>query len=400
MRLAVVVQRYGVEVVGGAESQARQIVEGLSRHLSCQIDVLTTTARSHVTWANQFAAGVEQTGPGVRILRFDSARGRSRAFDAFDKLACRLLPYLRARQGLGRLVAQLEAIWFYLQGPVARTLVSYLRLHRNAYDRVVFFTYLYYPTVWGIPHVADKAILIPEAHDEPAFHFDTVAHMLAAVRMILVNTEPERDLVLTKVPARAASVRVAGLGIEVPAARTARRAAGAPYLLYLGRIEVGKGVGFLLDCFRDTCCRPGLANLRLVLAGHRAPGFDLSVSPAVDFRGYVTEEEKSRLLAGALALVNLSPHESLSLAVIEAMAAGVPAIVNARCPVLRYLAQVSGAVRAVGDATEFSEAVQWVLSRDWASPEAAADLDAAREWVRDQCGWDRVLQVYRDALSS
>ena len=55
MKLAVVVQRYGLDINGGAELHARYVAEQLARH--AEVEVLTTCARDYVTWRNELPAG-------------------------------------------------------------------------------------------------------------------------------------------------------------------------------------------------------------------------------------------------------------------------------------------------------------------------------------------------------
>ena len=52
MRLAFVVQRYGLEINGGAEVHCRQLAERMSRHM--HVEVLTTCAEDHYTWRNVY----------------------------------------------------------------------------------------------------------------------------------------------------------------------------------------------------------------------------------------------------------------------------------------------------------------------------------------------------------
>ena len=73
MKLAVVVQRYGADINGGAELHARYIAEHLSRH--AEVEVVTTCARDYVTWRNELPAGVEQVN-GVTVRRFPVAHER------------------------------------------------------------------------------------------------------------------------------------------------------------------------------------------------------------------------------------------------------------------------------------------------------------------------------------
>ena len=65
MRVAIVVQRYGVEVNGGAELHARTIAELL--HEDVDVTVLTTCALDYRTWADHYPPGETRVGP-VRVL--------------------------------------------------------------------------------------------------------------------------------------------------------------------------------------------------------------------------------------------------------------------------------------------------------------------------------------------
>src|SRR5215207_2279768 len=73
MKLAIVVQRYGADINGGAELHARYIAERLSRHAS--VEVVTTCARDYVTWKNELPPGVEQVN-GITVRRFPVAHER------------------------------------------------------------------------------------------------------------------------------------------------------------------------------------------------------------------------------------------------------------------------------------------------------------------------------------
>src|SRR5689334_23219953 len=71
LRIAVVVQRYGADINGGAELHARYVAEGLAAH--AEVEVLTTCARDYVTWRNEFAPGREEVH-GIAVHRFPVAR--------------------------------------------------------------------------------------------------------------------------------------------------------------------------------------------------------------------------------------------------------------------------------------------------------------------------------------
>ena len=67
MKLAVVAQRYGQAINGGAELHARYIAEHLARH--AEVEVLTTCATDYVTWRNELKPGVDRVN-GVAVRRF------------------------------------------------------------------------------------------------------------------------------------------------------------------------------------------------------------------------------------------------------------------------------------------------------------------------------------------
>jgi len=76
MKLAVVVQRYGADINGGAEQHARYIAERLSRHAS--VEVVTTCARDYVTWKNELPAGTEKVNDQMSIEKSRVPRKKKR----------------------------------------------------------------------------------------------------------------------------------------------------------------------------------------------------------------------------------------------------------------------------------------------------------------------------------
>ena len=71
MKVAVVVQRYGQAINGGAELHARYIAEHLARH--AQVEVWTTCATDYVTWRNELKSGEERVN-NVLVRRFPVIR--------------------------------------------------------------------------------------------------------------------------------------------------------------------------------------------------------------------------------------------------------------------------------------------------------------------------------------
>ena len=141
-----VVQRYGLEVNGGAELQCRLFAEHLSDYYN--IEVVTTKAIDYMTWKNEYSKSVECIN-GVVVRRFDVNKQRE---DSFHIINGRFL-----NQGITQ---EEEQTWVDEQGPFCPELVRYIKTHKDDYKAFVFFTYLYYPTVMGLPEVAEKAIFI------------------------------------------------------------------------------------------------------------------------------------------------------------------------------------------------------------------------------------------------
>ena len=100
---------------------------------------------------------------------------------------------------------------------------------------------------------ADRALLVPTAHDEPPLRFGLMRDVFERPRVLMCNTPEEVALIQRTFPGHART-RVVGVGVDVPRGQPRRfaRAHGLdrPYLLYVGRLEPGKGVHELLQHHR------------------------------------------------------------------------------------------------------------------------------------------------------
>ena len=66
--------------------------------------------------------------------------------------------------------------------------MEYLQKHHRDYDTLIFFTYLYAPTVLGLQVAPAKSMLVPTAHDEPAIHLGIYREMFNAPAGLAYNT--------------------------------------------------------------------------------------------------------------------------------------------------------------------------------------------------------------------
>jgi glycosyltransferase involved in cell wall biosynthesis len=390
MKLLFVVQRYGPEVTGGSEALCRAIARRLAgRH---EVTVVTSCATDYVTWANVLPAATS-TDDGVTVHRFPSAR--QRPLQEFWRLSDRVFD--------DRATTEEQERWFRLNGPELPGLLTFLLERGREFDRVVFFTFRYAPSWFGLPLVADRAVLAPTAERDQLIRSSTIlAPFFRLPRAFLFLTPEEEAMIAGLAGAPLAPSAVIGSGID-PAPgqpdRAALDALGIPreFLLYVGRVDRNKGCDALVRHYAAYAAgaAPGETTLPLILAGPVV--LKLPDTPGLRALGRVSDELRDALLSHATALVMPSPFESLSLVVLEAWNRGTPVIVNARCDVL--FGQVrranGGLYYRTGD--DFAGAVRRL----------ASDRDTARAFGRQglayvdrEYRWPLVLQRIESILTA
>jgi glycosyltransferase involved in cell wall biosynthesis len=345
-RLAVVVPRYGPDLGGGAEGLARWVAGWLARRHD--VTVLTTCAHDYRTWADHFPEGRSLDG-NVRVERFRVPVPRDTArFDRWYTAAVR-----------GELGALGLERWMKEQGPHSPGLLDHLDREGAGYDAVLFVPYLYATTWEGLPLVADRSLMIPALHDEPPAAFPIMDRTFRLARGLAFSTPEEREFCRRRFGPLRAESRLVGVGVDVPPPAPPPDP-DDPYVLYLGRIDPSKGCADLIALHR-VARRNDPTLPRLVMAGRVA--MDLPDEPWLDVRGFVSEEEKAELLAGATALMLPSEYESLSMAVLEAWMHGRPVIVSDRSPVLVGQVRRASGGLWYADPAQYVEALQ-VLATD------------------------------------
>jgi glycosyltransferase involved in cell wall biosynthesis len=398
-RLAFVVQRYGLDIAGGAEYHCRLVAEQLAREDA--VEVLTTCADDYLTWSDRYPPGAE-TLNGVTVRRFPVTRPR--AAEAFAAWSARVFG-ARARVIPGHVDAAAAAAassedalrWIEEQGPVAPGLVRFVAGHRDAFDAFVFFSYRYYPTFHGLPPVADRALLVPTAEDDGVYRLPVFAPFLRRPRALVFNS-PEERAMLEGVAGGPLPGAVVGVGSETPGrvdaeAFRARTGLRDPFLLYVGRVDLNKGCLELFDFFRRYRAETGSA-LRLALLGRAV--LDVPADPGIVPLGFLPDEDKWNALAAALAFVMPSRLESLSMATLEAFWAERPVLANAKCAVLRGQCRRANAGLYYASYDEFREALRLL--------EADAGLRGAlgrngRRYYEAHYAWPVVLGKYRVLLA-
>ncbi|OFW06733.1 MAG: hypothetical protein A3I61_05905 [Acidobacteria bacterium RIFCSPLOWO2_02_FULL_68_18] len=380
MKIAIVVQRYGAEISGGAELHARYIAELLAARMA--VRVFTTCARDYLSWRNEYPPGSGEVN-GVPVERFLVTRERDA--EAFGHAS---------RRVFGRVhTAQEEIEWLWRQGPVCPTLVARLRRVAGQFDFVLLFSLRYFPTYYGARAAAERAILVPTAEREAAVALGIFQPVLRGVRGIMYNSLEERAMLQALAANEEVPGVVVGVGSRIPAEVAPARARqkfglAHPFLLYVGRIDPNKGCAELFDSFirySSSSTEP----LDLVLVGSAA--MDVPAHPRIRHLGFVSDEDKFDVLAAAVALVVPSFFESLSMVALEAWALGRPVVANKRCDVLVGQCLRSNAGLYYGDALEFAS----VLDSLATEPSMTEALGRnGREYVTRQYGWSVIERKY------
>ncbi|PWK80206.1 glycosyl transferase family 1 [Mucilaginibacter oryzae] len=408
-KIAFIVQRYGVEVNGGAEYHCRVVAEKLNGLFD--VEVLTSCAQDYMSWANAYTPGSELIN-GVKVKRFEVEHPRD--MDRFKragrrlrqrkrKLHQKLLHFFGQLENFEKMAkipsrAQNEMSWIEEQGPYLPQLIGFLNTNHDKYDALIFFTYLYYPTAVGISVAPQKSILIPTAHDEPPIYLNFFKSFFLQPKAILYNTQSEKRFVNSLFNNSGIYSDIVGVGIDLPplipnnfADELIKQADN--FIIYIGRIEVAKACDDLMQRFvkfkKDTN-----NNVKLVFVGQAF--MPITQHPSIIYTGFVDEDVKFNLLKNARALIIPSVLESLSLVTLESMAYGVPVIANEQCAVIRDHIDKSGAGFLYTDQETFNSAIEKAFSAD-------TDIEAlsakAKAYVAENYTWEKVLQKFDNAIN-
>jgi glycosyltransferase involved in cell wall biosynthesis len=414
VKIAFIVQRYGADILGGSEYHCRLIAERMAqRH---QVDVLTTCARDYITWKNEYPEGTDRIR-GVNVRRF--ANARTRDIESFNRYSDWIFNYQHSDQD--------EMSWLEQQGPWCPALLEHLERQHRSYDVLIFFTYLYAPTLLGMKIAPTRSILVPTAHDEPAIRLKLYQELFKTAKAFAYNTEVERRFLTTHFSIRPIAEETIGCGVDLlhgrlePAREEAngtvpldeldladakdddqplpphisgrgamfrrRHRLYGSFALYGGRIDPGKGCEELIEYF-STYVQDG-GDASLVLMGVKL--MPLPEDPFIRFAGRLSDQERLQALEAATVVVVPSPYESLSLLALESFAVGTPILANARSEVLVDHCQKSNAGLYYADRDEFVESLKLLMGDHRLR---AAMGQNGRAYVRKNYRWDVILAKY------
>jgi glycosyltransferase involved in cell wall biosynthesis len=192
-----------------------------------------------------------------------------------------------------------------------------------------------------------------------------------------------------------------------PSWKTLGRSPNVPaegYALILGTLEPRKNLGVILDAFArlaDMMWAP-----KLIIAGNATPEADewlarIAQPPlkgVVEYIGYVPDEEREALLAGARMLLLPSLDEGFGLTALEAMSAGVPVLASDRGSLPDVVGK-GGMLVDANDVGSWADLVDRVTRNDdMAHRLGEAGLERAKAFTWELAA-TRLAQAYRDAVA-
>lgn len=377
-RIAFVPPRFGAAVVGGSEAVSQEAALGLAAR-GWDVEVLTTCATDHYTWANELAEGASEEN-GVVVRRFPTVYTPSRVARTAQ---------LVIQEG-GRPSVDEQVSWLSHRFRVPE-LFHHLLRHGDTYDAIVFSPYLFWTTAVCLPIVADRAVVIPCLHDEPYARLDVLQTVLSQAALVWFLSEPEHQLAHRLGPISPRH-SVTGAGVHVPdhydpEGFRARHRLSRPFALYAGRREAGKGWDWLLDAFSFAVRSAGI-DMDLVAIGVGSVEPPRELEHRVVDLGFLDRVERDNAFAAASAYIQPSLMESFSRTIMEAWLAGTPVLARAQSEVVAWHCERSGGGITFADRYEFAECLRFVVE---ASESAARLADRGGTYVREHYSWEVVL---------
>ena len=177
---------------------------------------------------------------------------------------------------------------------------------------------------------------------------------------------------------------------------------GQPYVVFLGRLHLQKGVDVLVDAFAQL--RSNGRRCKLVLIG---PDYGLlaalqkkiahyHLSQDVILTGPVFGRLKLSALAGAACFCLPSRQEGFSMAILEAMAVGVPVVISEGCNFPEVAEAGAGIVTQL-DASKIADGLEYVLAD---APRAALMGTHGRALVQSRYTWPKIAEQMLSAYAS
>jgi glycosyltransferase involved in cell wall biosynthesis len=390
-RFCFVVPRFFEGIAGGAETLMGALALKLHER-GDYVELLATCALDNRTWSNEFPSG-ESRVSGMRLIRFPVDE---RDLDSWIPIQVAIHE--------GKTVSYDDQLTWMKESVNSQALYEYLARTGDSFDAIFFGPYLFGTTLWGSQIHPNKSILIPCLHDECYAYLDVIAAMFRNVRGCLFNAGPEMQLARSIY----GDIRggVVGMGFNPPNKNEIDLLEPYfeqqfPYILYLGRKEMGKNAHILMDYF---CEAKGLGLIkhetRLVILGGGSFSDlyrqDLLERGDVIDLPHLSERDKQRVVKHALYLCQPSTNESFSIVLMEAWMLGTPVVVHGECPVTKHHVIESAGGLYISAASDLGGVTQFFSESNNRDQFATRGLN----YVKCEFSWEAVLKRFDSCFSS
>ena len=418
MKFAFVTPRYGADISAGAEHACRLIAEHVcERH---DVDVLTTCARDHRTWKNEYSEGADRVR-GVLVRRF----GVSQVPDhiGFDALSQRLQtsPHSRAE----------ELEWVRLHGPWSPGLIDYLKRANRSYDVLVFFGLWHPLTVHGLEVAPERSVLFPYLQLQPALRFGLwpdVVRSARGRRVLLRGRASSAAFVSRRPPCVRGGRRhrhgpAAAAGVSAAPAGSARRdcrrgragrrgrsgsdrtistaaafrSSGAIASTAVSRYtaaESSRTTAARRCSSTSTRSRPSDDDAALVLMGVKM--MKVPEEPYLRLAGVIPDRERMTAYEAADVTIAPASDDLLAQPLLESLAVGTPVLASARNAAAVEHCRRAGAGLYYANREEFVGALTLLTSNAQLRERLGAN---GRAYIRSHHRWDGVLGRFDRLIS-
>lgn len=384
-KIGIIVQRYGLEINGGAEYHARLIAEKISKFF--EIEVFTTTALDYITWTHHYNNKFE-TINNVTINRFRVKKERNP--EKFGKIQKKVF------EDEHTLDDELE--WLKEEGPYVPALLDELEIRGSEFEYYIFFSYRYYHSYFGLSKFREKSILVPTAEHDEVIYMRIFKDLFKIPKAIIYNSYEEKELINRVSGNQNVAGEIVGVGSEIPVKFNPENfkekyGLKSKYFLYIGRLDENKGVPELLRYFLKVL-KSDKIDINLVLVGRSV--IDIPDHKNIIYLGFLDDKEKFDALAGAEFLIIPSQFESLSMVTLEAWAIGKPVLANGRTEVLQGQCIRSNAGLWYSNYDEFRQTIKLLNENSGLKKELGSN---GKDFFNKNYSWNVIEKKYIDVLN-
>lgn len=397
MRLAFVIPWYGPGIPGGAESECRKTALRLKAR-GFDVEILTTCVRDFQSdWeVNHYAEGAE-TVEGLTVRRFRARKRDKASFDAINGRLMRTgMERLRALRAISHSASPLspdEEETYIRESVNSPGLNGHIGANASSYDLFIFIPYMFGTTYYGSLAAGEKAVLIPCLHDESYAYMSIYGGMFRRARGVVYHSASEMTLAERLYGCKDNGVLL-GEGVDTAFESDGQRfmerhRIRGPFILYAGRKDESKNTHLLIEYFCRFRGDNPESPLKLVLMGPGPVEIPGKHKKDIIDLGFLPAEDKFDAYGAAMCLCQPSLNESFSLVMMEAWAAGTPALVHAGCDVTRDFCVESGGGLYFSDYPEFAECLLYLFENEGARKALG---ERGSDFVKGRYSWDSITE--------